>query len=221
MPVLQPPISKETGTIEGDLTILAGSIDIENALNQPFIDFLSSSASKFALGLTSSAKLKFTGITGWDFNVTTIAADIEFETATSGDVIINPIDAVTLMTNRPIVHLHNTVTLAELNAGKTILPAVASRTIRVVDFTARVSGTFATHTSADLEDTNGTPVAIQTLLVAGLTDGAVLKDGTANVTRGVGMWGDLTAGAGIAVTNTGAAATGGTSITFDIQYVVD
>ena len=117
-------------------------------------------------------------------------------------------------------HLQVTATLAEINAGTTLLAGVTGKTIRVVGFAARVSGTFTTTTSIDLEDTNGTPVAIQTILVAAAADAAVLKDGTSNVTRGLGMWGDLTASAGIAVTNTGSAAAGGTSITFDLDYIV-
>ncbi len=111
-----------------------------------------------------------------------------------------------------------TVTLAESNAGATILAGITGKTINVVGFNAKVAGNYATTTSVVLEDTNGTPVAIATCLVAALTDGAVLNEATANVTMGAGYLGALTAGEGIAVTNTGTAATGGTSITFKVDY---
>lgn len=116
--------------------------------------------------------------------------------------------------------LVNVVTLAESNAGKTLLAGVAGKTITVVGVDAKVSGNYAATTSVDLEDTNGTPVAIATAAVAALTDGAVLDSTTANVTMGAGFLGALTTGEGIAVTNTGSAATGATSITYKVDYVI-
>lgn len=121
----------------------------------------------------------------------------------------------------PVLHFHATATLAQINADLTLLAGVSGRTIRIVDFSARVSGTFTTCTTVDVQDTNGTPVVIQSIAAAAILDGSVLKDGTANVTRGVGMWGDLTANEGIEVVNTGSDCAGGTSITFDIQYTID
>lgn len=126
----------------------------------------------------------------------------------------------TVFSNKSVQTIVNTVTLAELNAGKTLFSGVSGKTITVVGFDAKVVGNFATHTSADLEDTNGTPVAIATLAAAALTTGAVLDSTTSNVTMGAGYLGALTTGEGIAVTNTGSAATGGTSITFKVDFII-
>jgi hypothetical protein len=119
-----------------------------------------------------------------------------------------------------IRHVTLTVLTADLNAGKVILAGVAGKKIRVVDFVAKVDGTFDTVTSYILEDTDATPVVIQTMAVAALTDGAILKDGTADVTRDVGMYGYLTDEEGIQVVKDGTDGATGTSITFDISYTL-
>lgn len=116
--------------------------------------------------------------------------------------------------------LISTVSLAQSNAGVTILPGVAGKTITIVDFAAKVSGNYATNTAILLQDTNGTPVVVATAAVAALTTGNILNEKTTNVTMGAGYLAPLTAGAGVAVANSGTAATGGTSITFKINYVI-
>lgn len=113
-----------------------------------------------------------------------------------------------------------TATLAEINAGKVLLAAVTGKTITIVDFKAKVVGNFAAATSVEVEDTNGSPVAIASTAVAGLTDGAILNEVESNTTMGAGYLGSLTAGAGIAITKTGSDATGGTSITVKIEYTI-
>lgn len=122
--------------------------------------------------------------------------------------------------NKVVQTVVNTVTLAELNAGKTLFAGIAGKTVTVIDFDAKVSGAFAATTSADLEDTNASPVAIATVAVAALTDGNILDSKTASVTMGAGYLGTLTTGEGIAVTNTGSAATGGTSITYKVGFII-
>ena len=112
----------------------------------------------------------------------------------------------------------NTVTLAEINAGKTILAGITGKTINPTNFRVLDSGNFATGTSIEIEDTNGTPVVIASIATAGLTDGAVILPDEANTTVGAGFLGSLTAGAGIAVTKTGSDFTGGTSITVAVDY---
>lgn len=112
----------------------------------------------------------------------------------------------------------NVVTLAEINAGKIIVPAVAGVTLTPVFFIARVAGTFAVGTSVELEDTNGTPVVVASLAVAQLSNGAVLFPGETGVTLGAGFGVGLTAGKGLAVTATGTHTTA-TSITFTVAYL--
>lgn len=110
-------------------------------------------------------------------------------------------------------------TLAEINAGKVIVPGVPGKKLRILDITERVAGAFAATTSVDLQaETTGTKVSVA--LVAALTNGAVLKPGDSNVSRGAGYGAELPTGEGLVVANVGSAATTGTSITYTVQYAI-
>ena len=111
-----------------------------------------------------------------------------------------------------------TATLAEINAGKVLIPAVTGKKIRILDIDALVAGNFATGTSVEVEDSNGTPVVSLSYAVAALTDGAFLEADTANVTIGAGYMADLTISKSLNITKTGSDFTGGTSITLMIAY---
>lgn len=113
-----------------------------------------------------------------------------------------------------------TATLAEINAGKTLIAAVAGKSITILDYKAKVSGNFSTTTAVLVQDTTGTPVVIATNAVAALSDGNILNEKTSNVTMGAGYLATLAAGKGVVVANSGSAATGGTSITFRIDYTI-
>lgn len=109
------------------------------------------------------------------------------------------------------------VTLAELNAGKEIVPAVTGKKIRVLNYAARVVGNFTTNTSADLQSgTTGTKVTA--LGQAGLTNGAILQPTSSNTTLGAGFAADLETSENLKVANIGTAAAGGTSITYTVTY---
>lgn len=111
-----------------------------------------------------------------------------------------------------------TATLAQINAGLVLVPGVAGKSVNVTDFIARVSGTFATGTSVNLQSTNATPVIAVSLAEAGLTNGAVLVPGSANTTLGAGFGAPMGAGDGLTIANIGAPQTVGTSITFTVTY---
>lgn len=111
-----------------------------------------------------------------------------------------------------------TATLAEINAGKTLVAGVTGKAITVTNLTARVAGNFAATTSVDVQSSNGTPVKTNVLAVAALTTGAVLIPGSANTTLGAGFAVPLGADDGLRVVNTGSAATTGTSIQFTVTY---
>ena len=113
-----------------------------------------------------------------------------------------------------------TVTQAEINAGKVLIPGVAGKTITPLDFKMVVLGNFATGTSVDLEDTNGTPVVVASVLTAGLTTGAVINEAESNTSVGAGYLAPLTSGKGLALTKTGSDFTGGTSVTVRVLYKV-
>lgn len=109
-------------------------------------------------------------------------------------------------------------TLAQINAGLVLIPGVTGKKVTVTNYIARVIGAFATGTAVILESTNASPVLVTTLAEAGLTNGAVLLPASANTTLGAGFAAALGSGDGLQVVNSGSAQTGGTSITFDIEY---
>jgi hypothetical protein len=115
-----------------------------------------------------------------------------------------------------------TVSLAQLNAGLTLIADIPGRTIVPVDYLIVVNGTFLTATDIRLQDSNGSPVLLTTALIAAVTAGAKLSNDVviANVTDGAGMYASLTAGKGIQIVKTGSAATGGTSLLVRIQYYI-
>lgn len=111
-----------------------------------------------------------------------------------------------------------TATLAQINAGLILIPAVAGKKITVTNYVANVLGAFATGTSVELESTNAAPVAVTTIAEAGLTNGAILLPSSANTTLGAGFGVGLGTGDGLKIVNNGAAQTGGTSISLAITY---
>jgi hypothetical protein len=113
------------------------------------------------------------------------------------------------------------VTLAQINAGLTFIPATAYQTLKVVGYWWQVTGAFATCTDVRLSDTSGGPVDVTTIAVAGLTNGAIIDEGTtANTTLGT-FAAALTANQGLQIRKTGAACTGGTSITVRVYFKVN
>lgn len=110
-----------------------------------------------------------------------------------------------------------TATLAQINAGLVLIPAIAGKIITVNDFIERVNGNFATGTSVVLQS-SATSVVVETTAEAGLVNNAILSFGSANVTAGAGYGAPLPVGEGLSVANVGAAQTAGVSITFNISY---
>lgn len=107
-------------------------------------------------------------------------------------------------------------TLAEINAGKELVPASTGKKIRVVGLTQRVVGNFAATTSVDVQDSAATKVMVTA--VAALTNGAVLINNDTNAVPGAGWAADLLTSSNLVVANTGSNATTGTSITFTVTY---
>lgn len=125
--------------------------------------------------------------------------------------------------DQAVFQLVNSVSLAELNAGKTLLAAVAGKTITVLDWAIVARGGAATAaTAVTLSDTAGSPILIATVAVAGLTEDAVVKPSTlTHVTDGAaGIGRGLTADKGITVEKTGSDMTTATSFDVVIMYAV-
>lgn len=111
------------------------------------------------------------------------------------------------------------VSLAELNAGKTIIAAVTGKQIVVLDFNFVMDGAFGTLTSAELEDSSAT-VNVCSLAQAQMTDDAVLTKGITGVTLGVGIAEGITVSEALVITVTGAAADTATGLTVVVTYML-
>jgi len=118
--------------------------------------------------------------------------------------------------------LVTTVTTAEINAGKVLIPAIDGVSIVPTGYAMVVAGAYATGTNIKLQDEADTPVVVVTALTAALTDGAKIPgDSTvANVTNGAGYLAPLTAGKGLKIVKTGTDFTVGTSIKLVIRYLL-
>lgn len=122
-----------------------------------------------------------------------------------------------------------TATLAQINAGTTLITGVAGRAITPVNFWMQMNGTFTTSTDIRLSDTTPT-TDIVTIPIASAVTGAnfgpsgggfVNNATTAHAfTVGAGMGAALGAGLGVQIRQTGTAAAGGTSILWAISYTL-
>lgn len=114
-----------------------------------------------------------------------------------------------------VTALTNVVTLAEVNAGKTLVAIPAGKKAIVTYFTARCAGAFGALTSIDLL-VGATNVA--SIAQAQATNGAVLVPASTGVTLGAGFGIAGADGADITVGKTGSAGTTATSVTFTVSY---
>lgn len=114
-----------------------------------------------------------------------------------------------------------TVTLTQLKAGQVVVAAVAGRTLKVVGFRLKFTGTFTTSTTIRLSDTNSSPVDIATVAIANATDANILTEaGGTGLT--IGTFGAaLTADKGIQLRDvTAGQSAGGTSIDVLVLYTI-
>lgn len=111
-----------------------------------------------------------------------------------------------------------TASLAEINAGKILIPGLTGKSINLSNYTARVTGTFATGTAVVLESTNGTPVIVSTIAEAGIAGTTVIGPYESHTTLGAGFAVPLGVGDGLKIVNSGSAQTGGTSIQFTFNF---
>ena len=115
------------------------------------------------------------------------------------------------------------VTLAELNAGKTIIPPDIMKRIRVVGFLAVMNGTFTTLTDARLSNITPdgtTSVDIATVVAAQMGTGVRHSEAAGTNVLGAGFNADLPFGSGVQMRKTGGTAAGGTSIDGRLYYIL-
>ena len=109
---------------------------------------------------------------------------------------------------------------AAIDAGVVAVPADPSRIYNVVDAWVRATGSVADSTSVDITDTSGT-VSVAIFTRAGMTDGTILRAGTATTGVAAGLNTDLTAGEGILIMTVGSAIGTSTAFEYCILYTVD
>lgn len=112
-------------------------------------------------------------------------------------------------------NISNTVLLAEINAGKTLVSVPTGKKAIVTGFIARCNGAFTTLTSMNLKV--GTAV-VASLAQAQMTNGAILFPGETGVTLGAAF--GIAGGDGddIVVDKTGSSAAGGTDVKMVVAY---
>jgi hypothetical protein len=115
-----------------------------------------------------------------------------------------------------------TCTMAEVNAGKVIVPAITGKQILVTGYLMIIAGSFNTLTDVRLQSSNATPVVVVTALLAAIPDAAKISSDAviSNVTDGAGFMVALGAGDSLKLVKTGSAATTGTSIKVRVRYQV-
>jgi hypothetical protein len=114
------------------------------------------------------------------------------------------------------------VTLAQVNAGITILPLVTGQTYKVNHFLlTAVGGTTAGCTSVNISDTTGTPVNAAAVAVAALTSGVPVDETITGVTLTAFAPTALTASQGIQLRHVGSACTTSTSFNVVVFFTIN
>ena len=114
------------------------------------------------------------------------------------------------------------VTLAQVNAGITILPAVTGQTYKVSHFlVTAVGGTTAGCTSVNISDTTGTPVNVVAILAATLVSGTPIDETITGLTLTAFAPTALTASQGIQVRHVGSACTTSTSFNVIVYFTIN
>lgn len=120
-----------------------------------------------------------------------------------------------------VFNVSGNATLAEINAGKTILEGVTGVQLRVVNIWLKSNGAFAALTSIQIQESDGSPV-IATYTQAALTDGAQFNIRTtiSGQTAGAGFNAALTSGNGVRIIKVGSDATTATSVDYLIEFTL-
>ncbi len=144
----------------------------------------------------------------------------------SGDYILKSLQGSTIYARSSAVqHIRTRFTIAEVNAGATLLPAIAGHAYRMVNGAMiAVGGAAAAHTTIDIVGTASASTrklvafavaqtAENTLLQPGVTGAAILAAGASYTTND--------ANAAITVSKTGNAITTATHIDILVSYVIE
>jgi hypothetical protein len=143
----------------------------------------------------------------------------------SGGQLVIEAGGIVADANGAVVHnVRQRFTIAQVNAGITLVPAVAGKSIRMVSCSAiAVGGAAAAVTTVDVLGTVGTSRKLVAFAQASLTQSAVLKDGGAGaaVLADGASYTANDAGTAITANITGSAITTATNIDFNFSYSIE
>lgn len=127
--------------------------------------------------------------------------------------------------NGPVMHnVRQRLTIAQVNAGATLVPAIAGKSIRMVACSAiAVGGAAAAVTTVDVLGTVGTSRKLVAFAQASLTQSAVLKDGGsgAAVLADGASYTANDVNTAVTANITGSAVTTATNIDFNFSYTIE
>lgn len=119
-----------------------------------------------------------------------------------------------------VYSVEKTLTLAQVNAGFTLVAGATGRTLKVVHALIEAAGSLAVCTDVRISDTAASPVDATTTTAGTLADGVVTDETISGVT--IGTFGTpLTAGKGLQVRQTGSACTTSTAFLVIVFYKVN
>lgn len=135
----------------------------------------------------------------------------------------SPGSATGVTTGGIIVSTSANLTLAQVNAGTVILPAVTGQTFKLQHVVLQaLGGATAGCTAVQVTDTAGTPIVGISAAVAALTQNTIVSEYTpTTVTVTTIAPNALTASKGIQVIKTGSACTTATSFNVIVQYTIN
>lgn len=122
--------------------------------------------------------------------------------------------------NRLVQNHFVTATLADINAGLSLLPPVSGVQYAVTGIHILVNGAFTTLTDIRISTDEASPTDILTIVQAQLGDGVKHSHLTGTNTLGAAFWAALALGYGVQVRKTGSTGAGGTSLTIRLEYKV-
>ena len=120
-----------------------------------------------------------------------------------------------------VYHAFISATGVEINAGKEIIPAPASGSLRITDMSFKITTELtSTGESFIIRSDDATPTVVATISADALPATTYIEDGSTKITYGAGKGATLEAGAGLEiVASTGGVATSGVCIA-DVSYVI-
>jgi hypothetical protein len=193
------PVNRRVAVNSAGKVLLAGAASVATgvAITPSFADgddvavslrTASGTQKMVANGAITRGAAVFAGASGKVASSGSVFVGTALEAATADDDVIEvlPGPNTDILANSGVVqHLRTRVTTAQVNAGHTLLPAVAGRSYRLVDLALiAIGGNAATATGVLVRGTQSAAVVkLMDAKVAGLTQSTLLRIGTA--TNGV------------------------------------